>query len=115
MTERRTLVLRGVLDVCFLSVMNERPDYGQALATRLHEYGLEVAEGSIYSALQRLARAGLIEVVADASDASRKRYSLTSSGAAALREGRREWLGISSAIDACLRVGGGDAEVTTAC
>lgn len=28
MIERRTLVLRGVLDVCFLSVMNERPDYG---------------------------------------------------------------------------------------
>src|SRR3712207_6161815 len=65
--ERRSLVLRGVLDLCLLALLQDQPAYGYELTERLADRGLPVASGSTYPLLARLEKAGL--VVADRSAA----------------------------------------------
>ena len=60
-TQRRTELLRGVLDLCLLAVMSEGPAYGYEMTKRLRDRGLAiVGEGSIYPLLGRLERDGLV-------------------------------------------------------
>ncbi|WP_398922587.1 PadR family transcriptional regulator [Streptomyces sp. I6] len=54
--------LRGVLDMCLLALMAQAPVYGYEMTVRLGEAGLDVADGSIYPALARLRKRGLVEV-----------------------------------------------------
>ena len=56
-TQRRTELLRGVLDLCLLAVIDEGPAYGYGMTKRLRDRGLAiVGEGSIYPFLGRLER-----------------------------------------------------------
>ena len=55
-SQRRTELLRGVLDLCLLAVMNEGPAYGYEMTKRLRDRGLllfcaDVDTGKILSAL----------------------------------------------------------------
>ena len=68
-SQRRTELLRGVLDLCLLAVMNEGPAYGYEMTKRLRDRGLAtVGEGSIYPLLGRLERDGLVETYRAASN-----------------------------------------------
>lgn len=58
--------------------------HGYALTKDIAEFaGVRIAPGTLYEALARLERQGLIEALA--SDARRRPYRLTGAGAAALR------------------------------
>ena len=60
--QRRSELLRGVLDLCLLAVIEEGPAYGYEMTKRLRARGLSiVGEGSIYPLLGRLEREGLVE------------------------------------------------------
>lgn len=93
--QRRSQLLRGVLDLCLLALIEERPRYGFEFAQGLTENGLElVSDGSIYPLLARMERAGLIAAFrapSPAGGAPRKYYRLTGAGEAELAAGRAGW------------------------
>jgi PadR family transcriptional regulator PadR len=103
--ERRTQMLRGVLDLCLLAVMIEGPAYGYEMTKRLRARGLSiVGEGSIYPLLGRLERDGLVETYRAASDDGppRKYYRASREGKRTLVEGVSEWRSLRDAVDAAL-------------
>jgi PadR family transcriptional regulator PadR len=54
-------LLKGVLGMLLLRLLDERADYGYALVVRLRELGFDdVSEGSVYPALARTERQGLL-------------------------------------------------------
>jgi PadR family transcriptional regulator PadR len=100
--QRRSQLLRGVLDVCLLALIAERPRYGFEFTQALADEGLDlVREGSIYPLLARLERGGLVDSYRAASasgGAPRKYYRLTGTGRAALAEGRTAWQGFAGPV-----------------
>jgi len=103
--QRRTELLRGVLDLCLLAVMDEEPAYGYEMTRRLRARGLSaVGEGSIYPLLGRLERDGLVETHRAASNGGppRKYYRASSSGQRALAAGAVQWREVRDAVDAVL-------------
>jgi PadR family transcriptional regulator, regulatory protein PadR len=104
-SQRRTELLRGVLDLCLLAVMDEGPAYGYEMTKRLRDRGLAiVGEGSIYPLLGRLERDGLVETYRAASNGGppRKYYRPSSAGRLALALGVSEWRAARDAVDAVL-------------
>lgn len=104
-SQRRTELLRGVLDLCLLAVMDDGPAYGYEMTKRLRERGLAtVGEGSIYPLLARLERDGLVETYRAASKGGppRKYYSPSDAGQIALALGVSEWRAARDSIDAVL-------------
>jgi PadR family transcriptional regulator, regulatory protein PadR len=102
---RRTQLLRGVLDLCLLAVMDEGPAYGYEMTKRLGARGLSiVGEGSIYPALARLEREGLVETYRAASNGGppRKYYRPSDEGRRVLAAGVSEWRAARDALDALL-------------
>jgi len=93
-SDRRSQTLKGVLDLCVLSILGDRPMYGYGLVTALGDGGLDlVAEGSIYPLLARLEKRNLVHsYFAPSPDGpDRKYYELTPDGRKALRAGAAEW------------------------
>jgi len=103
--QRRTELLRGVLDLCLLAVMDAGPAYGYEMTKRLRDRGLPtVGEGSIYPLLGRLERDGLVETYRAASNGGppRKYYRPSPAGRVALALGVSEWRAARDAVDAVL-------------
>jgi DNA-binding PadR family transcriptional regulator len=68
-----------------LSSLAEGPKHGYALTKDIEEFaGLRIAPGTLYEALARLERQGLIEALE--SEDRRRPYRLTAEGAIALRD-----------------------------
>jgi PadR family transcriptional regulator PadR len=62
MENNQTQWLKGILDICLLSLIAEAPCYGYEMVQRMTERGLTlVSEGSIYPSLSRLHQNKLIE------------------------------------------------------
>jgi PadR family transcriptional regulator PadR len=104
-SQRRTALLRGVLDLCLLAVIDQGPAYGYEMTRRLRDRGLSmVGEGSIYPLLGRLEREGLVETYRAASNGGppRKYYRPSVAGRLALAQGVSEWRAARDAIDAVL-------------
>ena len=102
---RRSQMLRGVLDLCLLAVLDEKPAYGYEMTKRLRDRGLaSVGEGSIYPLLGRLEREGLVETYRAASNGGpqRKYYRTSRAGRLALALGVLEWRAARDAVDAVL-------------
>ena len=102
---RRTELLRGVLDLCLLSVMQDGPAYGYEMTKRLRARGLSiVGEGSIYPLLGRLERDGLVETHRAASNGGppRKYYQASAEGQTVLAAGVSQWRAARDAIDGVL-------------
>ncbi|WKX70513.1 PadR family transcriptional regulator [Streptomyces sp. XD-27] len=93
--QRRSQLLRGVLDLCLLSLIAERPRYGFEFVEALTGKGLDlVGEGSIYPLLSRMERAGLVSsfrAPSASGGAPRKYYRLTDAGRAEMTSGRAVW------------------------
>lgn len=103
--QRRSELLRGVLDLCLLAVMAEGPAYGYEMTKRLRARGLSiVGEGSIYPLLGRLEREGFVETYRAASDGGppRKYYRPSAEGRQVLAAGISEWRAARDAVDAVL-------------
>ncbi|MEV7442183.1 PadR family transcriptional regulator [Streptomyces sp. NPDC091204] len=100
--QRRSQLLRGVLDLCLLALIAERPRYGFEFAEALAAGGMElVSDGSIYPLLARMERAGLVSsyrAPSPSGGAPRKYYRLTEAGRAELSGGRADWRGFAGAV-----------------
>jgi DNA-binding PadR family transcriptional regulator len=87
--------LKGHLDLLLLSVLAAGPAHGYAVITALRARSggtFDLPEGTVYPALHRLERAGLLASSwADAEGRRRRVYALTADGEAALAAERTEW------------------------
>ncbi|MGN1401988.1 MAG: PadR family transcriptional regulator [Bacillus sp. (in: firmicutes)] len=104
-----TQMLKGILDGCILSVIQEGAIYGYALAEKLQSYGLHsFSEGSIYPLLLRMEKEKLISSTLKKSTAGPKRkyYSLTEKGDRELQQFRTRWTELSQSVENVLTKGG---------
>ena len=103
---------QGTLDLLILKALSLQPMHGWAISERLHQVSrttLQVQQGSLYPALHRLERRGLIKAEWGASDNNRKAkyYSLTPRGARRLRAESARWSRISALMARFLSPAGG--------
>ena len=102
-------MLQGTLDLIVLQLLDAHPTNGYDLAQRIQATSsdvLTVNAGSLYPALYRLERRGLIRAAWLDTDSGRraKIYSTTAAGRRQLKDQRREWTRFSGALTAILRV-----------
>ncbi|GGA84401.1 PadR family transcriptional regulator [Ornithinibacillus halotolerans] len=106
----RSQLLKGVLEGCILSIIDQQPTYGYELSVRLQEFGLsDVSEGSIYPILLRLQKENLIVGTMKKSELGPKRkyYHLTDAGIEALTEFKLQWENIKIPVDHIIKQRGG--------
>src|SRR5579871_5950083 len=98
--------LKGHLDALILATLAAGPAHGYAIAQALRGRSggaFDLAEGTLYPALHRLERAGLVASDWSAEAGRRRRvYHLTARGKRALGEQRSQWRLFASAVDAVL-------------
>ena len=109
MTPRpQTDALRGSLDLLVLKTLSLAPMHGWGISLRIQQTSkgvLEVNQGSLYPALQRLEKDGLIASEWGTTDNHRRAryYRLTASGRRALGEELENWRKFSAGLEAVLR------------
>ena len=109
MAAKSAAVLPGTLDLIVLQLLRAEPTNGYDLTLRIQAISsdvLSVNAGSLYPALYRLEREGLIDAEWTESPNGRrtKVYSVTPSGRRRLTEQRAQWERFSGALAAILRV-----------
>ncbi len=113
MTERASGVVQGTLDMLILRTLTLEPMHGYGIGTRLTQISdgvLQVNAGSLFPALGRLERNGLIKGQWRSTQNSRtaKYYSITAQGRATLKRETRDWEVHSNAIARVLRASLGE-------
>jgi len=102
----RAEALKGHLDSLLLSIVASEPAHGYAIIEELRRRSggaFALAEGSVYPALHRLERDGLLKSRWSKGAARRRRvYEVTRRGRSALRAQRREWRSFSDAVESVL-------------
>lgn len=102
----RADLLRGHVDALLLAVLADAPGHGYELNQRLLARSggeLDVNEGSLYPALHRLERRGLVASEWSTGDGRKRRvYRLTRSGRRAAASSREEWRAFSTAVQQVL-------------
>ncbi|VEG74042.1 PadR family transcriptional regulator [Actinomyces slackii] len=94
-------LLHGFLETCLLSLLADHPDYGLGLGQRLEAAGLgPLPGGTLYPALLRLEKRGLVAVTwqPSASGPARKYFTPTPAGHDELAARREEWRSFSSTL-----------------
>ena len=99
-------VLKGHLDLLLLSTVAGSPRHGYAIVDELRRRSsglFDLSEGTVYPALYRLERGGLLES-RWSSEAGRRRrvYSVTRRGRAELERLGREWATFARGVEAVL-------------
>jgi transcriptional regulator len=97
-------VLRGTLDLLILKTLALAPMHGWGISQRIQQLSrgvLDVNQGSLYPALQRLEHKALIESGWETTENNRraKYYSLTSAGRRALGEETASWRRYVGAVE----------------
>ncbi len=103
MSDDRLELPQGTLDLLILKAVALEPQHGWAISERLQQMSraaLQIRQGSLYPALHRLERRGLIKARWDTSDNNRraKYYALTRRGRAQLEADSIAWRKLSAAI-----------------
>jgi PadR family transcriptional regulator PadR len=107
-TRPQTDALRGSLDLLVLKTLSLQPTHGWGISQRIQQMSngmLEVNQGSLYPALQRLEKNGLITSDWGTTDNNRQAryYRLTATGRRALSDERESWKRFAAGLDAVLR------------
>jgi transcriptional regulator len=100
--------LRGSLDLLVLKTLSLAPMHGWGISQRIQQITegvLEVNQGSLYPALQRLEKGGLITSEWGTTDNNRRAryYDLTAAGRRALRAELASWRRFAAGLEAVLR------------
>jgi PadR family transcriptional regulator PadR len=94
---------QGTLDLLILKTLTLEPLHGYAIAQRLQQVSRDVVmvqQGTLYPALHRLEKRGLLKAEWKPSDTGRdaKYYRLTKAGRARLVEERAHWRRLTEAV-----------------
>ena len=106
-TEPRALVLLGTLELLVLKLLELGPMHGWGLAEQLESLTggvFCVNQGSLYPALQRLKRQGLVKARWQVTPNGRRArfYELTTKGATKLADQQDQWSRTSGAVNRVL-------------
>jgi PadR family transcriptional regulator PadR len=99
---------RGEFGLLILGILSKREMYGYEIVGQLRsttEGAIDLPEGTVYPALRRLERDGLVRghwVEMGTGTPRRRYYALTPAGERALSEGRVDWQRFKAAADAVL-------------
>ncbi|HAX44531.1 MAG TPA: PadR family transcriptional regulator [Bryobacteraceae bacterium] len=107
MQAKKTDLVQGTLDLLVLKTVAQGPIHGYGIAQRIlvtSREMLQVQQGSLYPALHRLERKGLIQAEwrESGNGPMAKYYSLTEAGQTRLRDEMEQWRRYSSAIELVL-------------
>lgn len=101
---------QGTLDMLILRTLDAGPSHGYAIARAIEfatDDALRVEEGSLYPALHRMQRRGLVEAQWTASELGKrvKTYALTPSGRRELEARVTDWGRLTAAVSKVLGPG----------
>ena len=101
-------VLHGTLDLLVLKTLSLEPMHGWGISQRVQQLSqgvLEVNQGSLYPALQRLEKEGLITSDWGTTENNRRAryYAITASGRRALGTELESWKRFATGLEAVLR------------
>jgi transcriptional regulator len=107
--EARDDVLQGTLDMLVLKALSLEPMHGWGITDRLEQWSasvLRLNQGSLYPALYRLERQGLVTSNWHTTENNRRAryYALTSAGKRALHDEQQSWARVSRAVNLVLAV-----------
>ncbi len=96
-------LLQGTLDLLILKTLALESNHGWGIAQRIQQVSrdvLQVGQGSLYPALHRLEKKGLISSIWQSTESNRKAkyYELTRTGRTQLARELSEWRRMSGAI-----------------
>ncbi|MGH7617827.1 MAG: PadR family transcriptional regulator [Gemmatimonadaceae bacterium] len=102
-------VLRGTLDLLILKTLTLEPMHGWGVSARIQQFSrgvLDVNQGSLYPALQRLEQRGCVVSEWRTSENNRraKYYRLTASGRRAVGDETASWRRYVEAVDLILGI-----------
>ena len=103
MADKKTDLIQGTLDLLILKTVAHEPIHGYGIAQRIlltSKEILQVQQGSLYPALHRLQRKGLLksEWKESGSGPMAKYYSLTALGRKSLLEEKAQWQRYAGAV-----------------
>jgi PadR family transcriptional regulator PadR len=103
MPDKKTDLIQGTLDLLILKIVAQGPIHGYGIAQRIlltSKEILQVQQGSLYPALHRLQRKGLLkpEWKESGNGPMAKYYSLTPAGRKSLNEEMAEWQRYAGAV-----------------
>ena len=101
-------VLQGTIDMLVLKAMQLEPMHGWGITERIEQWSesvLQLGQGTLYPALYRLERQGLIrsEWRVTANNRRARYYALTSQGRRHLNQQLADWRRMSRAINLVLK------------
>ena len=104
-------LLQGTLDMLVLKALQLEPMHGWGITERIEQWSdnvLQLGQGTLYPALYRLERQGLIasEWKLTSNNRRARYYALTRAGRRHFADELAEWRRISQAIDLVLAAGG---------
>ena len=104
----QTDALRGSLDLLVLKTLSLAPMHGWGISLRIEQFSrgtLEGNQGSLYPALQRLEKSGLIDSDWGTTDNNRRAryYRITAAGRRALGQELESWRRFAAGLEAVLR------------
>lgn len=98
----KTEVLRGHLDLLLLAIMQDGPQHGYAIIEALRDRSdgvLDLPDGTVYPALHRLEKAGLLASERrEVGGRPRRTYSITPRGKKALVAKRQEFTAFAQVV-----------------
>ncbi len=101
-----TDTVNGQLDPLILATVAEDPAHGYAIVQRLRSRSggvFDLAEGTVYPALHRLERDGLLSSAWVTEGGRRRRvYRISRAGRSTLKARRGDWVRFSGAVEAVL-------------
>lgn len=98
-------MLKGILPLLVIALLSEHESYGYELVQRLQDAGLaDITTGTVYPALTRLEREGLISsrLVASPSGPARKYYVPTEAGTTHLHVSAAGWRALAATVETVL-------------
>jgi PadR family transcriptional regulator PadR len=99
-------LVTGQIDMLLLSMIARGPSHGYAIIEQFKQRSggaFELREGTVYPALYRLERLGLLaSEVREVGGRPRRNYRLTAAGTTALRRRRAAWEDLVRNVDAVL-------------
>lgn len=91
---------KGILEICVLHMIREKPAYGYDVMKNVKKYFPEVNESTVYAILRRLHNEGRAQIstVAPIAGPMRKYYHLTESGKLLLEKSLASWRRLCDAL-----------------
>jgi transcriptional regulator len=109
MDNERVDLPQGTLELLILKILSLEPLHGWAISERIQQISkavVQIQQGSLYPALHRMERRGLIKAEWATSDNNRqaKYYALTRQGRKQLETGSAAWQRLAGAVGLILEI-----------